>query len=57
MQQEPPDKLGGLQRDHLLPTIPVVLHGESNQVSINAFDTAVGDGYAVRVTAKIAYDL
>ena len=57
MQQEAPDKLGGLKCDHLFPAIPVILHGESNLISFDAFDAAVGNGYAVRVTAKIVDNL
>ena len=57
MQQEAPDKLGGLECDHLLRAIPVVFHGKSNLVTFYAFDTAVGNGYTVRVTAKIVNDL
>ena len=57
MQQEPPDKFGGLQCDYLFPTISVILHGETDLITLDALDAAVCNGYTVRVAAQVGYDL
>jgi hypothetical protein len=54
MQQETSDELLGRDRGHLLfVRVPVVFPAKRNLAILECYESLVGDGYAMGVTAEI----